>query len=379
VLLVGKTGTGKSTVLANMMRSDLVNGVGFALLDAHGDLAEQTLGVVPERRLADVIYINPTRPEFSPAINLLTGDKPYLAVSQLLSIFQHLWPEFWGPRSEYLLRNALLLLVETFPGAHLGDVPNVLTDYGFRQTLVAKLPPGNLKQFWEREFEQYSKHFRSEAIAPILNKLGAITLNPKLRPILCQRRNDVDVRNLMDTGKILIVNLAKGAVGEDGSALLGSILLSKLVLAALSRSDIAEEERRFFGIYADEAHSFITESTVSLFSELRKFEVGATWATQYLAGLPEKLRDGILGNVGTLLLFGVSGEDAEFLSKEFALVFRSEDLVNLPTHNFYIKLRINGATSRPFSGETVLVRGERLGRNLNGLLQFHSNFGQSTR
>src|SRR2546425_875609 len=289
MLLVGKTGTGKSTVLANMMHSDLQQGAGFALLDAHGDLAEQVLSLVPEHRIPDVVYINPTKPEFSPAINLLAGHNSSLAASQFLSIFHHLWPEFWGPRSEYLLRSALLLLLETFPGAHLGDVPNVLTDYGFRQTLVSKLPPGNLKQFWEREFEQYSKHFRNEAVAPILNKIGAVTLNPRLRPVLCQRRNDVDVRKLMDTRQILIVNLAKGAVGEDGSALLGSILLSKLVLAALSRSDVREEERRFFGIYADEAHAFITESTVSLFAELRKFKVGATLATQYLSSLPENL------------------------------------------------------------------------------------------
>ena len=167
MLVVGKTGSGKSTVLAQMMRSDVEQKTGFALLDAHGDLAKQILELVPDSRLADVVYVDPTRPEFSPSINLLTSGGGYLAVSQLLTSFRHLWPEFWGPRTEYLLRNALLLLPATFPGACLGDVPKVLTDIGFRDQLIAKLPPGDLRQFWDREYGQYSKTFRSEAVAPI--------------------------------------------------------------------------------------------------------------------------------------------------------------------------------------------------------------------
>ncbi len=356
MLLVGKTGAGKSTVLANMMRSDLENGTGFALLDAHGDLAEQILALVPQHRLKDTVYINPSMTQFSPAVNLLMDATPHLAVSQFLSTFQHLWPEFWGPRSEYLLRNALLLLTQTFPAAMLSDITNVLTDFGFRISLVNRLPQGNLKRFWENEFDQYSKHFRTEAIAPILNKIGAVTLNPTLRPLLCQRRNDVDFRALLNSNGILIVNLAKGSVGEDGSALLGSILLSKLVLTAMSRSAIHESKRAFFGIYADEAQAFITESTISLFSELRKFGIGATWATQYLSSFPETLRDAILGNVGTLLSFAVSGEDAEFLAREFMPHVTTADLVGAPTHNFYLKLRIDGITSHPFSALTIPMR-----------------------
>ena len=353
MLLVGKTGSGKSTVLAQMMNSDLKNGVGFALLDAHGDLAEQVLGLVPEERIKDVVYINPAEPEFSPPVNLLDGGQRYLVISQFLSIFQHLWPEFWGPRTEYLLRNALLTLAETFPGASLAEVPKLLTDFGFREFLVRRLPLGDLRSFWESEFAQYSKYFRNEAVSPILNKLGAVTLNPMIRPILCRRERDLDFRKLMDRGGILIANLAKGTIGEDASALLGSVLLSKLILVGLSRSDVPESQRRFFGIYADEAQQFLTDSGVNLFAELRKFRVAGTWSAQYLAALPEKLREGILGNVGSQIVFALSGEDAEVLTQEFAPVVQMGDFVSVPIHHFYSRLKIDGVTSRPFSGKTM--------------------------
>jgi len=356
MLIIGKTGSGKSTALMHMMKSDLENGAGFALLDGHGDLADQVLQLVPQQRIPDVVYVNPTKPGFAPAINLLSGRGEYLAVAQFLSTFQHIWPEFWGPRTEYLLRNSLLLLQQTLTGACLADVPRVLTNFSFREALADSLPTGSLREYWQTEFEAYSKHFRSEAISPILNKLGAIVFNPVLRPLLCQRRNDIDFRELMDSGKILIVNLAKGSVGEDGAALLGSILLGKLILAGLSRADVPEEQRRFFGVYCDEAQQFMTESTVNLFSELRKYKVGGVWSTQYLTGLPEKIREGILGNVGSLLSFSASALDAERLAQEFAPIIRPEDLVNLSAFQFYIRLRINGSTSAPFSAETISLR-----------------------
>ncbi|MDA2937091.1 ATP-binding protein [Acidobacteria bacterium AH-259-A15] len=353
MLLVGKTGSGKSTVLAQMMRSDLENGVGFALLDAHGDLADQVLGHVPKQRIQDVIYINPTKEGFSPTINLLDSDQKHLAVSQFLSIFQHLWPDFWGPRTEYLLRNSLLLLTEVFSGASLADVPRLLTDFAFRGFLVSRLPPGDLRNFWEKEFAEYSKTFRNEAVAPILNKVGAVALNPFLRAILGQRKSDLDFRKILDRGNILIANLAKGSLGEDASSLLGSILLSKLILAGLSRADTLESKRRFFAVYADEAQQFLTESSLSLFSELRKYAVAGAWSTQYLASLPEKVREAILGNAGTLIVFALSGEDARALSQEFAPMIRMQDLVDLPAYHFYAKLKIDGAISKPFSAETI--------------------------
>lgn len=353
MLLVGKTGSGKSTVLSQMMLSDLKNGTGFVLLDAHGDLADQILSHVPEERIKDVVYINPVREGFSPAINLLDNGQKHLAVSQFLSIFHHLWPEFWGPRTEYLLRNTLLLLAETVPGASLADVPPVLTDIVFRDRLVRLLTVGPLRTFWQQEFEQYSRNFRNEAIAPILNKVGSILLNPVIRPMVSARKNQLNFRKILDEGQILIANLAKGTLGEDASSLLGSILLSKLTLAGLSRSDLAEGKRNFFPVYADEAQQFTTESTVGLFAELRKFGVGATWATQYLSSLPESIRDAILGNAGSLLVFTVSAEDAEFLTKELAPRVRPKDLLILPAFNFYLKLRIDGVISAPFSAETI--------------------------
>lgn len=354
LLLVGKTGSGKSTIMAQMMRSDLKDGTGFALLDAHGDLTEQVLGWVPEERIKDVVYINPTSAGFSPGINLLDGNQNHLAISGFISIFQHMWPEFWGPRTEYLLRHALLLLAETFQGSSLADIPRVLTDFGFRGLLMNRLPSGDLRNFWEQEFAQYSKTYRNEAVAPILNKIGAMVFNPLVRPILCKRRNDLDFRELMDTGQMLIANLAKGMVGEDASSLLGSVLLSKLILAGLSRSDVLERERKFFAVYADEAQQFLTESSLSLFSELRKYRVAGIWSTQYLASLPEKVRQAILGNVGSLVSFTLSAEDAEVLAPEFAPEFSRQDLINLPAYHFYLKLKIDGITSRPFSAETVL-------------------------
>lgn len=356
MLLLGRTGTGKSTVLGQMMRSDLENGSGFALLDAHGDLAEEILGVLPDKRIQDVVYLNPTKPEFSPAINLLETAPKHLAVSQFLSIFKHLWPEFWGPRTEYLLRNSLLLLAESFPRASLADLPKVLTDFAFRDFLVNRLQAGDLRLFWEKEFAEYSRTFRSEAVAPILNKIGAIVLNPLLRPIFCQRRNDLNFREIMDTGKVLIANLAKGELGEDASSLLGSTLLSKLILSALSRSDSNRSERRFFAIFADEAQQFLTESSLSLFSELRKYGVAGVWATQYLASLSEKIRSGILGNIGSLIAFSLSGEDAQTLSQDFAPALRPRDLIDLSVHTFYVKLKIDGVTSHAFSAETIEPR-----------------------
>lgn len=330
--------------------------MGVAENHLNGTVAEQILGFVPERRIQHVVYINPTKADFSPAINLLEAEPKHLAVSHFLSIFKHLWPEFWGPRTEYLLRNSLLLLGEAFPGTSLADVPKVLTDFAFRGFLVSRLPAGDLKNFWEKEFAEYSKTFRNEAVAPILSKIGALVLNPLLRPILCQRRNDLDFRQLMDTGKVLIANLAKGTLGEDASSLLGSILLSKLILASLSRADVAPNQRRFFAIYADEAQQFLTDSSVSLFAELRKYVVAGTWATQYLASLPEKIRESMLGNVGTVVTCALSGEDAQALSQEFLPTIRVQDLLNLPAHHFYVRLKIDGVTSQPFNGETIPLK-----------------------
>ena len=312
----------------------------------------QITSLAPFRRTESQISFT-SREEFSPAINLLEGKHKHLAVSQFLSIFHHLWPEFWGPRMEYLLRNTLLLLAETFPNASLADIPKVLADLLFREQLVNLLPSGELRNFWLLEFAQYSKTFRNEAIAPILNKIGAVTLNPLLRPMLCRRANDLNFQELMGQGKIIIANLAKGSVGEDASSLLGSILLSKLALAGLARASVAEEDRPFFAIYADEAQQFLTESSLSLFSELRKYGVSSTWATQYLASLPETIRNAILGNVGTLIAFTLSGEDARILSQEMGPPIRVQDLVDLPAHHLYLKLKIDGVTSRTFSAQTI--------------------------
>jgi len=354
--VVGKTGAGKSTLLETLMRQDLERGHGFAFLDPHGDLAERLLYRVPRWRLRHTLYFNPADLEYPMPLNLLAGvagDRRHLVASALVSTFKRLWPDSWGPRSEYLLRNATLALHDV-PGATLLDIPRLFTDTSYRARIVPKLTDPAVRAFWAREYPGYPANLRAEMIAPLQNKLGAFLVTPTIRNIVGQRTNLFDLRALMDNGHVFIANLSKGQLGEDTSALLGSLLLTRFLLAALSRADTPEEERRPFFLYVDEFPTFSTPATLSAFlSEARKYATGLALAHQHLAPaqVPDELRSAIFGNVATLAAFQVSAEDADYLAREFAPTFTREHLTTLPKHHLLLKLTAHGAD--PFSARTL--------------------------
>lgn len=354
--IIGKTGTGKTTLIENMVISDIKDGNGLALIDPHGDLAEEVLHYVPQERIHDVIYFNPGDLEHPIAFNPLEKvppDQRYLVASGLISTFKKIWSEFWGPRLEHILRHSILTLLE-YPGSTLLDIPRLLTDKEFRMSVLNHVRNPQVREFWINEFEKYSQWFKTEAISPILNKIGQFLTSVPLRNIVGQRENTFDLRKVMDEGKILIVNLAKGKIGEDNCALLGSMLVTKIQLAAMSRTNIPENERRSFYLYVDELHNFITLAFADILSEARKYGLNLTLAHQYIDQLEEKIRSAIFGNVGTLISFRVGANDAKYLAREFYPVFSEGDLVNLPNYHIYLKLMIDGVSSRPFSAVTLM-------------------------
>jgi TraM recognition site of TraD and TraG len=355
IYVIGKTGTGKSTLIANLARQDAMNGEGFTLLDPHGDLVEQVLRSVPQERQADLVYFNVPDTARLLAFNPLEGTgatfRP-LVVSGLISVFKKIWAEFWGPRMEYVLRNTLLALMD-FPGATLLDVPRMLDDPTFRARVLVLVQNTQVRRFWLREYQSYPARFRAEAIAPIQNKVGEFLVNPILRRIVGQPKSALNLRQMMDEGKILLVNLAKGKIGEDTAALLGAMLVTKISLAALSRAELPETDRRDFHLYVDEFPSFTTTAFASMLAEMRKYRVGLVLAHQYLSQLDEAVQDAILGNVGTMIAFRTGLTDALLLEKEFFPEFRASDLVGLPNYHIYLKLMIDGVVSKPFSAATL--------------------------
>lgn len=353
--ILGKTGTGKSTLLETLIRQDLSRGHGFALLDPHGDLVERVLSEVPPERRAGLVYFDATDAAhplgFNPLECVAAQYRP-LAASGLLSVFQHIWADSWGPRLEHILRNALLALLEQ-PAATLADIPRLLDDTVFRKQAVTKVANEQVRNFWLKEYAGYPARFRAEAVAPLQNKVGAFLANPLIHRIVTQERSAFRLRQVMDGGKILLVNLAKGKIGADTSTLLGALLVSRLGLAALSRADQPEVERRDFYLYLDEFHNFTTLALAGMLSDLRKYRLNLILAHQYLAQLDERLLAAILGNVGTMISFRIGPSDAEILAQEFAPEFSATDLLNLPNYHVYLKLMIDGRVSSPFSAVTL--------------------------
>lgn len=355
MLAIGKTGTGKSTLLATLVEQDIRNGEGLALIDPHGDLVERVLASIQEVRKSDLIYFDVpdlAHPLGFNPLESVAPEKRALAASGLLEVFKKLWAESWGPRLEHILRNALLALFDQ-PEATLADVLRLLADKDFRKTVALKISNRQVYEFWMREFEGYPAHFRAEVIAPIQNKVGAFLANPLLNRILTQPKSAFNLRQVMDDGKILLVNLAKGKIGEDTAALLGALLTTQMGLAALSRAEVPESERRDFYCYLDEFPTYTTLSMAAMLSELRKYRLNLVLAHQHLSQLELEVRDAILGNVGTIISLRVGVQDAEILEKEFFPGVTVTDLVSLPNFNFFIKLMIDGAVSQPFSAETL--------------------------
>ncbi len=355
IYCIGKTGVGKSTLLANMAISDIQKGKDLCIIDPHGDIAEDILNYIPEERIQDVIYFNPADIEHSVAFNPLRSihpDHQHLVASGLISTFKKIWTESWGPRMEYILRFSLLTLLE-YRHATLLDIQPLLTDQYFRNGILMRIKNRHILEFWRNEFEKYPPALKAEAISPILNKIGLFRASIPLRNIVGQKVSSFTFSDVMDNGKIFIANLSKGKLGEDTTALLGSMLITNIQLSALYRAIQKEEERRPFYLYVDEMHSFITNSFADILAEARKYKLGLFLAHQYIDQLPDNIRSAIFGNVGTMITFRVGSSDAEVLEKEFYPVFNKMDLINLPKYSIYLKLMIDGATSQPFSADTL--------------------------
>ncbi|HUT21796.1 MAG TPA: type IV secretion system DNA-binding domain-containing protein [Candidatus Bipolaricaulota bacterium] len=353
--VVGKTGVGKSVMLENLINFDVTNGHGLAVVDPHGELAEKVIDFIPNNRINDVIYLNPADIDYPIAFNVLEKVEPkyrYLVASGLIGVFKKIWADSWGPRLEYLLRNALLALLD-YPDSTLLGVNRMLVDNDYRKKVVAKIQDPVVKAFWLNEFTKYNQQFLVEAISPIQNKVGQFLSTSIIRNIVGQVKSTINIRKAMDENKIIILNLSKGRIGEDASSLLGAMFITKIQLAAMSRVDIPEEERNDFYLYVDEFQNFATESFANILSEARKYRLNLIIAHQYIEQLGEIVKPAVFGNVGTLVIFRVGAMDAEELVMEFTPTFTEEDLVNLPKYNVYLKLMIDGVSSDPFSATTL--------------------------
>ncbi len=359
--IVGKTGTGKSTLIANMIISDIRKGRGVCVVDPHGDLCETVMDYIPSFRLNDVVYVDPSDKEFAIALNPLEATDPHqkeLIVSGIVAIFQKIYMTSWGPRLEYILRNCLMSAIN-LPNPTLMTVPQLLTDEGFRKKAVTQLTDPVLINFWTKEFEQMHPRLRSEAVSPILNKVGQFVTSPTIRNIIKQHKSTIDIQKIMDEGKILIMNLSQGKLGEDNAALLGAMVITKIQLAAMNRVDKVEENRRDFYLYVDEFQNFATTSFIKILSEARKYHLNLIMANQYIGQIPEEVRLAIFGNTGTMMSFLVGAEDSTYLAKEFAERFKEEDMLALGNFQAILKLCIDGRTSSPFLCQTLPLPNSR--------------------
>ncbi len=355
--IIGKTGMGKTTLLENLAMQDIVNGEGLAFIDPHGDTASKLLDFVPEERIKDVIYFDPADTDFPIGFNVMETVEPerrHFVASGLMSVFKKIFgPDVWSARMEYILNNTVLALLE-YPGSTILNINAMLAVKEFRKKVVDSITDPIVKAFWTQEFAKYTERFAAEATPAIQNKVGQFTSNSLIRNIVGQPLSAFDARKIMDEKKILIINLAKGRVGEDNMRLIGTMLVTKIYLAAMSRVDVADESKRSdFFLYVDEFQNFATESFANILAEARKYRLSLIMANQYMAQLDETVRDAVIGNIGTMISFRVGAEDAEFLEKEFAPEFEVQDMVSLGFASIYLKLMIDGIGSRPFSATTL--------------------------
>ncbi|KKQ96606.1 MAG: hypothetical protein A3C27_03705 [Candidatus Levybacteria bacterium RIFCSPHIGHO2_02_FULL_39_36] len=355
VYIIGKTGAGKSTLIANMAIDDIRRGRGIGIIDPHGDLSEIILDYIPKRRMKDVVYLEPFDSERPFSLNVLeikNSQHKDLVSSGIVSIFHKIYGESWGPRLEYILRNVILTLLDIEQGT-LVDALRILSDSGFREKVVAKLSDPVLRNFWEAEFAKMPDRLKAEAVSPIQNKVGQFVSSRMVRNIIGNPKSSIDLQRIMDEGKILILNLSQGKLGEDNAALLGAMVITQIQLAAMNRSFQKEEERADFFLYVDEFQNFATESFIKILSEARKYRLSLTLANQYSDQLELSVQRAIYGNVGTLASFVVGAHDAYLLTKEFAEIYSENDLVSLGKFEIVLKLSIDGMTSAPFPATTL--------------------------
>lgn len=354
---LGRTGMGKTTMLLNMVLNDIYDGEGVCFIDPHGDAVEALLNYIPDFRVKDVIYFNPADIEYPVPINIFgecEEERRHILVSGLLSVFKKLYAGHWQHRQEHIMRNSILALLD-YPGEKtLFEVYKLYSDWRFRKKVVAEIKDPVVKEFFQGEFSKYLYQYKGEALIPIQNKLGSFLTVPMVRKITGQKQSRIDFREVIDKGKILLVNLSKGRVGEDISSFLGSLIVIKLQLAAMSRIDVLEDRRKDFYLYVDEFQEFVaSDAFEGILSEARKYRLCLIIAHQYIAQLDEDLRKAVFGNVGTIVSFAVGPEDSEFLEKEFYPDFKRKYLIMLNKHHIYLKLSIDGKTSEPFSAVTL--------------------------
>lgn len=356
--VIGKTGMGKSTLLENLAVQDIQEGRGLAFLDPHGKTADLLLEYVPEERKKDVLYFAPFDLDYPISFNVLEdvgADKRHLVANGLMSAFKKIWVDAWSARMEYILNNILLALLE-YPDSTLIGVNRILADEDYRKKVIEHITDPSVRSFWVDEFAKYGPKYMQEAGASIQNKIGQFISNPLIRNIIGQPKSTFDIRQIMDDQKILIINLSKGRVGEANANLLGSMLITKIYLAAMSRADKREEELDKlpnFYLFVDEFQNFANESFADILSEARKYKLNLTVAHQYIEQMTEEVRAAVFGNVGTMITFRVGAYDAEFLEKEYGPEFTAQDLVSLGFAQIYLKLMIDGVSSKPFSATTL--------------------------
>ncbi len=352
--IIGQTGAGKSFLLQLLTLSDIYHDVGFAIVDPHGDFATDIMKYIPEHRLNDVVYLNPADREFPMAFNPMEMTDPAMKdhiSSELVGVLKRMF-DSWGPRLEYILRYTILGLLD-YEGATMLDIPRMLNEKTFRKEVISHIQDPIVKSFWVTEFASWNEKFASEAVAPVLNKVGAFVANPLVRNIVGQKKSAFNIRQIMDEGKILLVNLSRGQVGEDNAAILGALMVTKIQLAAMSRADMPLEDRRPFYLYVDEFQNFATDSFAVILSEARKYGLNLTVANQYVSQMPEVVRDAVFGNVGTMVSFRIGPNDATVLGKYYEPVFEAIDLTKLHNQNIFISMIIDGEKAPPFSASTL--------------------------
>lgn len=353
--VIGKTGTGKSTLLETMLRQDIARGEGCALIDPHGDLVDRVYQFTHGIGRQDIVYLDFADPALRYGYNPIAHVSPErraLVASGILEVMKKMWADAWGVRMEHVLRNALLALLDQ-PSATLPDILLLLTDKAYRAEAIQHIQHEPVRAFWTKEYGNYSWRYRADAIAPIQNKVGAFLADPRAHGFLTRSENPLRFRTIMDEGRVLLVNLAKGSIGEDTASLLGGLIVTSIGLAAFTRTDKPAAARRPFWLYVDEFQNFTTLSFATMLSELRKFGVGLVLAHQYLDQLKPNIREAVIGNAGTLISFRLGANDARDIAREFSPIFKPDDLLRLENHELYLRLMIDGMPSHPFSGRSL--------------------------